>query len=207
MPVIFFRKKGDDTSFCIWKITETEEQLWQGLRLSDQDKNEIQLLKLPKRRLERLACRKGLSFLLESPEVPVSYGNYGEPLLDSGKKFHISFSHSGEYAAAALSRKGKIGIDIERITPRILELHPRFIRPDEARTANSNNPEEVTFFWCAKEAIYKLFPEYKADFLNDIFIEEYKEKGCISQKNSLRATANLENRIWENLLMVVATVF
>ncbi|MDL2308018.1 4'-phosphopantetheinyl transferase superfamily protein [Bacteroidales bacterium OttesenSCG-928-B11] len=167
MPVILSENISPDAGFAIWEIIENESDLFQGIRLSPQDKETILSLRLEKRRLERIACRKTLAFLLNVDCVPITYGVSGEPLSPAG---NISFSHSAGFAAAALSSTHKIGIDIEKITPKIVKLHHKFISPKELETIDAHNPEDVTRIWCAKEAVYKLFPGNSIDFIEQIEI-------------------------------------
>lgn len=165
MPIILSENITPFASFAIWKIEENESDLLRGIRLSPQDRETILSLRLEKRRLERIACRRSLDFLLPADFVNITYGASGEPLSDCGK---ISFSHSGSYAAAALSHAAPIGIDIEKISSKILHLHSKFVSPKEAETIDLNNPEDITRIWCAKEAIYKLFPGNEIDFIEQI---------------------------------------
>ncbi|MDR2980074.1 MAG: 4'-phosphopantetheinyl transferase superfamily protein [Bacteroidales bacterium] len=167
MPLIYSANTALCVRFALWKIEETENALFQGIRLSVQDQEAILSLRLEKRRLERIACRRALGFLLNTNDLNITYGFSGEPLCDVG---HISFSHSGNYAAAAVSQTGPVGIDIEKITPKILELHHKFVSDKEREHIDLQDPKAITRIWCAKEAIYKMFPEKSLNFIEDIEI-------------------------------------
>lgn len=167
MPIAFSEKISPVAALAIWKIKETESELLEQINLSLQDKTAILSLRLEKRRLERIACRRALAFLLNTNTINITYGKSGEPF---SPPHHISFSHSGHFAAAAISTSGRIGVDIEKITPKILKLHHKFISEKENTRFNLSDPTEITFIWCAKEAIYKLFPGNSIDFIEDIEI-------------------------------------
>ena len=119
MPLIFKNNIDLDTIVGVWKITETETELWKGLILSETDKNAIFYLPLVKRRLEKIVCRKALASLLKQNEIRIEYGKNGEPFMNG---FYISFSHSGEMVAVAASASKPIGIDIEKIRDKIVGI-------------------------------------------------------------------------------------
>lgn len=199
MPIILSENITPDASFAIWEIEENESDLLQGVRLSPQDRETILSLRLEKRRLERIACRRSLGFLLPAGSVEITYGASGEPLSDRGK---ISFSHSGSYAAAALSLVAPIGIDIEKISPKILHLHAKFVSPKEAETIDLNNPEEITRIWSAKEAIYKLFPGNEIDFIEQIEILSHTSAHLHLPTQTFEI--ELYTYLYEDLMIVVA---
>lgn len=177
MPLILSDSPVPDISLSIWHITETEQELLQNLELSPRDLKAILSLRLEKRRLERLACRRSLSFLLKTPEVDIHYGESGEPVTDG---FNLSFSHTLDYAAVAVSKLFRLGIDMESITPRILSLYPKFIGQEEMGNVNVYDPEEVTYYWCAKEAVYKIFPGIGLDFKDHIFVDRKAAKATVN---------------------------
>jgi phosphopantetheinyl transferase (holo-ACP synthase) len=68
---------------------------------------------------------------------------------------HVSFSHSGDYGAAAVGDE-PVGIDIEAL--RDLREHAAhfFLTDDEIRVMQRCSiPNRLLHFWCAKEALWK----------------------------------------------------
>jgi phosphopantetheinyl transferase (holo-ACP synthase) len=68
---------------------------------------------------------------------------------------HVSFSHSGDYGAAAVGDE-PVGIDIEAL--RDLRQHAAhlFLTDDEIRVMERCSvPNRLLHFWCAKEALWK----------------------------------------------------
>jgi phosphopantetheinyl transferase (holo-ACP synthase) len=68
---------------------------------------------------------------------------------------HVSFSHSGEYGAAAVGQQ-PVGIDIEVL--RDLREHAAhlFLTDQEIRVMEQCRlPNRLLHFWCAKEALWK----------------------------------------------------
>lgn len=200
MPVIFSEKTDQNIALCVWHITESEEQLLKGLLLTEEDENEILSLRLPKRRLERIACRKALAFLLSTNKIAVYYGKNGEPLMDN---LFISFSHSGEFAAAAISYSSPIGIDIEKERQTIITLQNKFITPKELLDIDSKKLDDVHYFWGAKEAIYKMYPEKHLDFLEDIAVNIKEKQAFVTDGEK---SIQLYNYKIEDLYILLATV-
>lgn len=92
----------------------------------------------------------------------------GKPFLahsmhasDDGASLEFNWSHSGDYALIALSRRGGVGVDIERLGKnlRALEIAQRFFDEDEAGALSILDPDarDHAFIglWCAKEAVLK----------------------------------------------------
>ncbi|MDR3047627.1 MAG: 4'-phosphopantetheinyl transferase superfamily protein [Bacteroidales bacterium] len=165
MPLILRQSFPPDIELGIWEIIETEEKLLSGLELSPIDKDYILNQPLEKRKIEKLACRKIVNHLIENSKVSINYGSFGNPLM---KDYLVSFSHSKKYAAIALSKTKPVGIDIEKIEPKIIKLSSKFISQEEAINIDLQDASQITAIWTAKEAVYKLFYEEKLDFLKQI---------------------------------------
>ena len=75
----------------------------------------------------------------------------------------ISISHSGNLAAAMAVDKGYCGIDVQKITDRVIKIAQRFCSSDEKRIMDTffhaSRQKQSTLFtklWAAKEAIRKV---------------------------------------------------
>lgn len=113
--------------------------------------------------------------------MDIHYGESGEPVMEG---LNISFSHTLDYAAAAVSKLFRVGIDMERVTSRILSLYPKFIGQEEIGNVNVYDPEEVTYYWCAKEAVYKIFPGIGLDFRDHIFVDRKAAKATVNVRGN-----------------------
>jgi phosphopantetheinyl transferase (holo-ACP synthase) len=91
----------------------------------------------------------------------------GRPFLATDKKGEampdISISHSGDLAAAIAVRNGFCGIDVQKVTGRVVKVRERFCTPNEEDIARTffNVPREkkstvLTKLWAAKEALRKV---------------------------------------------------
>lgn len=86
--------------------------------------------------------------------VELRHNDAGKPSIDG---YNISISHTvnrnGGYIAVIFSKDKEVGIDIEYVSNRIMKIASRFLRNDE----HPITVEDHLVFWCAKEAMYKLF--------------------------------------------------
>ena len=167
MPLILKKQIDASVSICIWQINETEAFFLDQLQLKEDDLNSILQLKLPSRRLEKLACRVALSQCINNSEVNISYNSFGAPQIENG---FISFSHAKEIVAVAYSQNHPIGIDIEKVNSKILKLKHKFVGSEEVNYFDMEDPEQITQIWCAKEALFKWYEKGEVDFRKDLHI-------------------------------------
>ncbi len=106
----------------------------------------------------------------------IEHNKDGKPIIAS---HNISITHTKGLLAIILSKKYKVGIDIEYISNRVKKVAKRFLCIDEKYT----NTTELLQVWCAKEAIYKLYSEQHLSFQN-IHINLKKIKAKIYFNNS-----------------------
>ncbi len=132
--------------------------------LSEREQAFYQTLKLPKRRTEWLGGRLALKRLVaDQVRLPLTqievlpHAESGKPqLLIAGKCSTLPFSitHSHGYAVAALAPTHQyIGIDLEKIAPRINAWKTDFFHPTELV---GQSDEFLTQLWTQKEAVVKL---------------------------------------------------
>lgn len=132
--------------------------------LSEWESVFLTTLRLPKRRNEWLGGRFALKTLVAAVEnvalqqVEVfPQENTGKPLLTvRGKALQLPYSitHSHGFAAAAIAPQEKyIGIDLEKIAPRIDAWKTDFFHPSEL---TGEGDAFLTALWTQKEAAVKL---------------------------------------------------
>jgi 4'-phosphopantetheinyl transferase len=108
---------------------------------------------LPNKLAEYLMIRKMLKNNL--PNHKILYKSIGQPYL-MPKDAYISITHSFPLAGLAISKK-RIGIDVERVTNKILRIKEKFLHPNEySWIPEGKEPEFLTVIWVIKEALYKL---------------------------------------------------
>ncbi len=136
-----------------WHLThdETDHVLRSGLELTPQEQNMLNHLRHPLRRRQWLAARRITYTILNLP--PIRYSPNGTPTTENR---YVSIAHSGTNIVVATA-PFVVGIDIERITPRILHIASRFVHPSERALLWDSiaYPEVMTLLWSFKEAAYK----------------------------------------------------
>jgi len=182
--IVLKEQVSQTVSVAVWQITEAEAFFFNSLQLLPEDKAAIGNIKLPQVRLQKLACRAALAKLLNTNKVDITYSETGQPLI---KNHHISFSHTKNSVAVALANT-PVGIDIEKLSPRILRLYPRFMSEREIADCDINNLQELYYYWCAKEAMYKWFANKNLDFIEDLQVFKNENKGVVCNKHTVQLT-------------------
>jgi 4'-phosphopantetheinyl transferase len=188
MPVVFNKNIDDDTMLAVWKIEETEEQLISGLQLKQHELDLISTLNNGKRLLHWLSTRVLLRTMLNTSEyIDCRMDEHGKPYLPN-LGYHISLSHSYDYAAVIIGKTKPVGVDIELIKHKIKSIRHKFLSDSElAQKQIGDNIEGLYVCWCAKEAIYKWNGRKGLEFKQDIHIKPFKLKG----QGSLNALVDL----------------
>ena len=138
-------------------MEETEEQLRAMCDLTDEDNCRIERCSAPKRRIELLSVRALLKAVGINQTI---HYNDCKPYLDKG---YISISHSADIAAIIYNPDHPVGIDIEKISPRIQRIATRAFSDEEIAAANGDL-EKLTILWNCKECVFKLANDESIDF-------------------------------------------
>lgn len=176
---IAFRKQVDpDTEFALWRIEEGADALYSQLQLNAREKAYVEQLANGKRYLHWLATRVLLRTMLNTSEyIDCQIDRHGKPYLVN-LPYHISLSHSFDYAAVMISKAYPVGIDIEQIKQKVERIAPKFLRPAERAAIDPQHKiAHLYVCWCAKEAIYKCYGQKEVSFLDDIALEAFPFAG------------------------------
>ena len=178
MPAINI-KKEDNITLALWEITESADSLLSGLFLDDESRKHLRKITHEGRKKHWLAYRQLIKTLIGRDYI-LKYYETGKPyIIDfSGK---ISVSHSGKYAAVIIGDK-PVGVDVEKISPRILKVKERYMSQAEIASVNdSESPDKFYVYWCSKEALHKLYGDQMFEFNQELNIENFKfsDKGLI----------------------------
>jgi len=171
MPIFFQHQINETTRLGIWKIEETEE-FFKGNVPQHRDVTH------PHKRLQHLAGRFLLQYLF--PDFPyelIQIADTRKPFLPN-EQYHFSISHCGDYAAAIVSSKNRVGIDVEIPVEKIKKIMYKFLSPEEHELFNlipgtddstkTNSYDEPTILWSAKESVFKWFGNGNVDFRKHI---------------------------------------
>lgn len=171
MPVILNKIIDEHTKLAVWKIQETEEELFRGLQLKAHELDFIASLNNGKRLLHWLSTRLLLRTMLQTNDyIDSRMDDQGKPYLVNGD-YQISFSHSFDYASVMISKDKHVGVDIELIKDKIQKIKNKFLKPAElSGLPEQDNTLALYICWCAKEAIYKWYGKKGLEFKQHIDI-------------------------------------
>ncbi len=168
MPLVYQQNINETTKIAVWLITEEEPFFLADVPVQRE-------ISHWHKRLQHLAGRLLLRQLY--PDFPVSLikiANTKKPFLEN-EPYHFSISHCGDYAAAMVSITHRVGVDVEKLNPKIERIQHKFIYEDELKnllTQNSLSTVEcLTLVWSVKESIFKWWGLGNVDFKEDIIIK------------------------------------
>jgi len=165
MPLHTHKDINEHSLLVVWEIEETVDWFLSQLHLDDEEKEKYNGFRTDQRRAHWLAYRYILKNIVgKGNDIRVRYDEHNKPFIDLSDD-HISVSHSGKYASVILSKQHPVGVDIEKLTPRLHRIAEKFLTKEETgKDVNSMDIEDLCLHWCAKEALYKLFGERNLDF-------------------------------------------
>lgn len=157
MFIDFIQK--DEYKIGLWKITETEAELFAILPEIDKESPRVLAARVPQKRKERLAARACFRRLTGfGNDVPLLHEEKGAPylIMPNGLRLLVSLAHSEDLAVVMISSKYRVGIDVETY-PLNRNLETSRIFMNESEIALFLQDERYFLrFWTAKECVYKL---------------------------------------------------
>lgn len=160
--------------------------------LSDAERTFFQQLRHPKRRREwlggRIAAKAALlklpdaaNFEAQARRLTILPDAQGRPTVSGGaERLFLSITHSGGYAAALAAQGRSCGIDLQKISAKILALTNFFAAEDElALLADSvgRDAAALTMLWTVKEAVKKSLPHEQPGIFAGIKTERIVSAG------------------------------
>ncbi|HEV7350665.1 4'-phosphopantetheinyl transferase family protein [Telluribacter sp.] len=209
MPLHYSETLAGDCRILLWKLEENEDSLRALLPVTD-DHTELATITHPQKRREWLAGRVLIKTLAEQ-QLTTSYkgmwkDEHGKPfLVDS--TCPISITHTVDYVAGVLHEHRPVGIDMEKIHPKLIRTAPKYL--SEAELAHAGEDvAKLCIYWCAKEALYKLHGRKKVSFKDAIAIESFEVTsttlyGTLTEAD-LRVSARVHIRWVKDYCLAVA---
>ena len=138
---------GKSATLWLWKLTETEAVLAEGMTKHPRLAARLSQIKSSSHRQGIWAVQH---LLLEADIDPQSmqHDANGIPRLPDQ---HISISHARGYAALAIG-KVPLGVDVEQMREQVHRIAPKFVHPSEQFAQTTADRIQL---WTAKEAVYK----------------------------------------------------
>ena len=134
---------------CVWKITETYDELTLLTKESTNIKNRI-------KQKEFLASRALVEKMCEVINIKfkgIKKDSNGKPFLINSNH-HISISHKFPYVTAIIDQK-RCGIDIEKIDEKVKRIKSKFLNKEEEKDTGENL-KKIVEYWSIKETVYKI---------------------------------------------------
>jgi len=207
MAIAYRQRIDDDMEFALWKIEEKAEDLYSQLQLNDEEKAYVEQISNGKRHLHWLGTRVLLrKMLITNDYIDCKVDEHGKPYLVT-LPYHISLSHSFDYAAVMISKKHPVGIDIEQVKEKVERIAHKFMRPEELAFVDDRDKiEQLYACWCAKEAVYKCNGEKEVSFVDNIRLKpfDFEPKGSIEatlQKDSKNLTYHVGYLQYEDYMI------
>ena len=189
MKVVFHNKISESCEVGILEIPPVEAHEIMGtVTLTKNEKVELTRIKNDNRKKEIIGTRFLIRKMLGN-NAKIFYDEFGKPHLKKSS-LHISISHSHQYVAVIIDKKHSTGIDIQKITPKILRIKDKFLNRKELAEIESNKDisGQLHLYWGVKESIYKEHGKGNINFAEQILIEPVD----IIRSNEVKATLDWE---------------
>lgn len=168
MALFYQHNINENTKLGIWHIGESEAFFLKKVPLKKDVSH-------PHKRLQHLAGRYLLPVLFSDfPLEEIVIADTRKPFLEN-EKYHFSISHCGDFAAAIVSSKSRVGVDIEMMTPKISRISHKFLSSGDRHFADASwTPVKFqTIIWSSKESIFKWYSLGEVDFKEHMQLREH----------------------------------
>ncbi len=203
MPLFLNEEIFPDVRLGIWAISESSDDFWALSPYVESSRSEFNALyKSEQRKCEVLAVRLLIKEIIGN-NVQLLHQDNGKPYLSSG--MNISISHTRGFAVIIVSHSKQVSVDIEYFSNRIERIRSKFMRDDE----NASSQVKLLMHWCAKETMYKLFPEDNLTFnkMQLLSVDGNDSTGIITAKNIFRnRNVSVYYRTFCNCLLTYAVL-
>jgi len=190
MPLVHSEKIEENSTLLLWKLTETETELRNSLG-SMYNFHDLESITHPQKKREWLASRLLIKTLAE--QFGIFYEGthkdvHGKAFLVNNDS-HISLTHTFDYVAAVINSVSPVGIDMEKMDEKLVRTAKKYLSDPEFTHAD-NEISSLCIYWCAKEALYKLYGKKKVSFKNSIYIESFSQgnaqvTGILTDENTI----------------------
>ena len=174
MPLMVHRSLMRDVQMGIWEIAETEPELRAKLQLNAAELSHLESIKVERKRLQWLASRCVVRFLLCTPEfISMNVTPSGQPLITSMQR-NVSITHSGRFAGAMVSSEQAVGLDLEEVSDKVMAIRHKFINEQEEKFLDANDAMSTLVAWSAKEALFKWYGKGEVDFRKHMTLHPFQ---------------------------------
>lgn len=201
MPLLLHKHLEPKLELGLWQITEEETWFTRRLDFHPREQSHLDRMK-GRKRVEYLASRQLVHVMSGRKKRGVFLKDeFGKPHLENSP-YQISLSHS-HGMTAVLAGPYDLGIDIQKMTPKIASIAERFLTEDELSciSVESFFLEHLHVFWGAKEALYKAYGRRSLDFCKHLWVKPFSYHPHIGfaegvvQKNGYEKTFEIRYEI------------
>lgn len=192
MSLILRQSISPSAEFGLLEISSLPvSDLVENLITDPKEKSEILSLK-NEIRIKEILGTKSLIRELLGKEAQLFYDANGKPHLINSD-LHISFSHSCDYIAAIVEKNHSTGIDIQKITPKILRIKEKFLSKRELDEIDEKPDllEILHVLWGAKECMFKEHGEGNIIFSEQMYVFPFD----YNNNGEIRASLKIKNKI------------
>ena len=133
----------------------------------------------PNRRREFIATRVLRTMVFGNE--PILYSEIGAPYIKG--EGYISISHATQVVGLAFSRFFPVGLDLEPIRDKVLNVAHKFLSPAEKECFDMTNTKEMIKTWSGKEALYKLAGKKGIHLAKDLAIKQLDDGSWFGEIN------------------------
>jgi 4'-phosphopantetheinyl transferase len=176
MSVSLCEQITKDSWVVLWKIDEDLSFYLSYLNIHENDLVAISGVTHPQKKLEWLASRCCAKFAVEQCGLTydgIDKDEYSNPFLPNHPHAFISISHTSEYTATVVSFSNDVGIDLEKISPKLQIVAHKFLSEQERPFAEIDLTH-LCIYWCAKESLYKWYGKKNLSFKHNIAIQPFE---------------------------------
>lgn len=154
-----------------------------------------------KRQLEKISCGYLLNLLGgENLYRLLEKDENGKPYIQ-GSTWSVSFSHSRNMIACIIDKSGSdVGIDIEEMRERIVELSSKFV--SEKDITLETGMKHCHLVWGAKEVLYKIYSKKELEFLEHLSVNLKDENKGYIQKGAYISSHSINYAELKNFMLV-----
>lgn len=174
MPICFKKTYKNGTRLAVWEITESYDELIAKSATKTLQMLDFEEIKFKKKAVEFLVSQLLVSEFtaLEGIEHSGIYKDeYGKPHLRDSE-WQFSLTHTQHFVAVAFHPFLPVGIDLEKPSEKMRKIMSRLFTPEEEKMVG-DDIVKMSWFWSAKEALYKLYGKRKVDFKQHLKLQLY----------------------------------
>jgi phosphopantetheinyl transferase len=165
MPEHLFKTYKNGVSVLVWRIEESIDELLTQLPHSIVDDPVFTKIQVTHLKTEFLVGRLITGTICDYLSIGyqgIEKDIHGKPHL-ANVAWEMSLTHSQSFVAVAVHPSKAIGIDIEKPNKKLRRIMPRLFTEAENEMVNGDLVM-MSWFWSAKEALYKLYGKRGIDF-------------------------------------------